>query len=331
MKKTLCMVVAVVGLVSTVAAQDPPTVSLTGTRVALEQLAQTAETRARMGVQSRITKGAPYSADTTTEAVQVLGDGNRIVRKTTTRVFRDAEGRTRVEQVSASGEVETVNISDPVSGETFVLNPAKRTAYKSGVVMVTPQGSAGASVSPGGRGVITTTRTADGSVRLDGSVTVEARQLETEEARRKAVEETAAQAGARGRGGRSGEPPTVAAGGFGGGGGGRGGGRGRGTGAGAPVREEIGQQVIEGVMATGTRTTTVIAAGAIGNDQPIRIVSEQWFSDDLKVLVLTKHSDPRVGETIFRLTNISRADPAASLFVVPSDYTLEQSFIRRDR
>jgi hypothetical protein len=95
------------------------------------------------------------------------------------------------------------------------------------------------------------------------------------------------------------------------------------------VREDLGSQVVEGVAATGTRTTTTIPAGSIGNEQPIVIVSEQWFSPELKVLVMTKHSDPRTGETTYRLTNIAQSEPARSLFEVPPDYTLRDSTIRR--
>jgi hypothetical protein len=82
-------------------------------------------------------------------------------------------------------------------------------------------------------------------------------------------------------------------------------------------------------MAKGTRSTTTIEAGAIGNAQPMQIVSEQWYSEDLKVLVMTKHSDPRTGETTYRLTNVQLAEPSASLFQVPADYTLKDSVIRR--
>jgi hypothetical protein len=95
-------------------------------------------------------------------------------------------------------------------------------------------------------------------------------------------------------------------------------------------REDLGQQAIEGVNASGTRTSTEIAAGAIGNEQPIKIVSEQWYSPDLQVLVLTKHADPRVGETTYRLTNIVRAEPAHSFFELPPDYTLKESMIRKE-
>jgi hypothetical protein len=102
------------------------------------------------------------------------------------------------------------------------------------------------------------------------------------------------------------------------------------AGIGDTTREDLGQQTIEGVTATGTRTTTVITAGAIGNDQPIRIVSEQWSSPDLKVLVLTKFSDPRSGETTYRLSGILRAEQPRTLFEVPADYTVQQSVIKRD-
>ena len=75
--------------------------------------------------------------------------------------------------------------------------------------------------------------------------------------------------------------------------------------------------------------TTTIPAGAIGNEQPLLIVSEQWFAPELKVLVMTRHNDPRTGETTYRLTNITQTEPARSLFEVPPDYTLRDSMIRR--
>jgi hypothetical protein len=86
-------------------------------------------------------------------------------------------------------------------------------------------------------------------------------------------------------------------------------------------RQDLGERIIEGVNAHGTRTTTTIPAGAIGNDQPLRIVSEEWFSPELQVLVLTKHSDPRSGETTYALSNIVRAEPDRTLFEIPADYS----------
>jgi hypothetical protein len=86
--------------------------------------------------------------------------------------------------------------------------------------------------------------------------------------------------------------------------------------------EPLGTRQIEGVAATGTRRTETIPAGRIGNDRPIVITDERWESPDLKVLVLSQHHDPRTGDVEYRLTNISRAEPAQHLFTVPADYTV---------
>jgi hypothetical protein len=87
-------------------------------------------------------------------------------------------------------------------------------------------------------------------------------------------------------------------------------------------KEDLGTQTVEGVNAVGTKTTITIPAGQIGNERAIEIVDERWFSQDLQTFVMTRHTDPRAGETLYRLTNISRTEPDHSLFEVPSDYTL---------
>ena len=285
---------------------------------------------ARATVESRITPGAPYSADAVTESVQVLSDGNRIARKTATRVYRDSEGRTRREQLSTTGEVQSVSISDPVGGSMYVLNPAAKTAHRNGVIVAGAGGGFGmATVTPGSSGTVTAVKTPDGGVRVAASSEEMTRRREVEAAGAGGVAAGSVSAGAGGANAGGGAavatrvypadavalPRTVAPSGVGGGG--------------TVNKEDLGTQVIEGVVATGTRTTTTIAAGAIGNEQPILIVSEQWFSPDLKVLVMTKHNDPRSGETIYRLTNIVQTEPARSLFEVPADYTLKDSVIRR--
>lgn len=86
---------------------------------------------------------------------------------------------------------------------------------------------------------------------------------------------------------------------------------------------DLGSQIVNGVNATGVRTTLTIAAGAIGNTQPIQVVREVWTSTDLKVPVLVKTTDPRSGNSTSQLTNIVRAEPDATLFQVPSDYTIK--------
>ena len=79
----------------------------------------------------------------------------------------------------------------------------------------------------------------------------------------------------------------------------------------------------------GRRLTTTIATGAIGNEWPITIVSEEWTSPDLQVLVLTDRKDPRAGDSSYRLQRIVRGDPAATLFQIPSDYEVKETGIRR--
>lgn len=85
----------------------------------------------------------------------------------------------------------------------------------------------------------------------------------------------------------------------------------------------LGTETINGVLAEGTRTTRTIAAGAIGNEKPIAITTERWYSSELQTYVLIKRSDPYVGQSEFQLTNIQRQEPDASLFHVPADYTVQ--------
>jgi len=82
--------------------------------------------------------------------------------------------------------------------------------------------------------------------------------------------------------------------------------------------EDLGTQTIEGVSAQGKRETVTIPAGQIGNERPIEIVTETWFSPELHTMVLRKHSDPRMGEITYRLTDIKRNEPDASLFQPPA-------------
>ncbi len=89
--------------------------------------------------------------------------------------------------------------------------------------------------------------------------------------------------------------------------------------------ESLGSKSIEGVMAEGTRTTITIPAGQVGNEQPLHTVMENWYSTDLKTVVLSRRSDPRNGDTVTRYSNIVRSEPAHSLFEVPGDYKVTDS------
>jgi hypothetical protein len=267
-------------------------------RAALER--QTYTLSVMRPVETRVTKGLPYSAEATTEFTQVLADGNRITRKTVTKIFRDSEGRTRREQMKqdGTGEPTTISIVDPAAGASFVLDPEKRTARRSAIAMarVAPSAPAVGRGGGGGRGGAVAPPSATPPTLPAGHDNVEQRRREIEAA-------AAAGMSARDASTEWRMSQELAA-------------------PGQATTESLGQQVVEGIIAEGKRTTTVITAGTIGNQQPIKIVSEQWFSPDLQVLVMTRHSDPRSGETIYRLVNLVRAEQDRSLFDVPPDYTV---------
>jgi len=88
----------------------------------------------------------------------------------------------------------------------------------------------------------------------------------------------------------------------------------------APATENLGDQTIDGIHTTGTRMTTTIPAGKMGNEQPILVTSERWYSPELKATIMTKHSDPWAGELKTQFTNVNTSEPDSSLFLVPSDY-----------
>ena len=93
--------------------------------------------------------------------------------------------------------------------------------------------------------------------------------------------------------------------------------------------EQLEPQTIEGVSASGHRRTTTIAAGAIGNELLITIVSEEWTAPELQVLVMTHRTDPRSGESSYKLLNIVRTEPDAYLFQVPADFTVKDTAIHK--
>jgi hypothetical protein len=259
--------------------------------------------RASTVVETRITTGRPYSAEATTEFTQVLGDGNKIARKATVRIHRDSDGRTRREELGTDGSVKSVSIYDPVAHVSYVLDPSTRTARKSTMRIAYPA-SAATPTDEVKKRIEARMATDRGSVEsAAGTITLAPvdvpGQAASEEVRKRQTE-TVALAGGRGRGVL--QPAT------------------RGP---QDLKEEsLGQKMVEGVPADGKRVTTVLPAGAIGNQQPITVLSEQWFSPDLEILLMTRHSDPRSGETTYTVTNIIRAEPQAGLFDVPADYTI---------
>ncbi len=274
--------------------------------------------------------GAPYAGEAVTESIQMLADGNRIVRRTTARIYRDGAGRTRRETIGPDGQVMNVVISDPVRGTSVVFNPGENSAHRTSIAtFVTTPDSGSSAVAGGGGAVVYYLTTGDKQqVELKKAQGVElkkaqeaelkAKQLAEQKAVQQHLEQQAVTAGVAGgvmTAGQAGAATWVSA--------GSGGGAAWSVSGYPSTKEELGEQAIEGVTAKGTRTTTTIPAGAIGNELPISITSEEWFSTDLKVLVMTKHADPRSGETTYRLMNIVRTEPNPSLFDLPAGVTVK--------
>ena len=252
-------------------------------------------------------KGAPYSAETVTESIQTLADGNRIVNRITSSVYRDSEGRTRRDQslkglgiFGASGEepTQTTFINDPVAGVTYTLDSRSRTAHKSVPFTFEFSRKPGETieghrfefkVAPGAAA-----GTASGNVIMTAPLPAPGPGLRVPHP------------------GVGPEGATTFV--F----------KSTKSGNANEVKEQLGKQLVEGVEAEGTRTTVTIPAGDIGNERAIEIVSERWYSPELQLVVMTRHSDPRFGETTYKLTNINRADPAKSLFEVPAGYTVKE-------
>jgi hypothetical protein len=88
-------------------------------------------------------------------------------------------------------------------------------------------------------------------------------------------------------------------------------------------KKELGTREFNGVKATGIQRSYEIPAGEIGNRNAIVVSTETWTSPELQAVVYRKHTDPRMGESVFRLEGLKREEPAASLFAVPSDYTIK--------
>ncbi len=97
----------------------------------------------------------------------------------------------------------------------------------------------------------------------------------------------------------------------------------------ADLVEDLGTATVNGVSVSGTRVTTTVPKGAIGNDREFHSTSERWFSPDLNLLIKSASVDPRFGTTSYEMTNISRVLPDPSLFRIPADYKPQPSPISK--
>jgi hypothetical protein len=242
-------------------------------------------------VPGKVVKDAPYSASATTEMTQQLSDGNQINHKTSSNIYRDSQGRTRREENFGGIGLLTVNGRQSHS-VVFISDPVSGSDY-----ILEPENKIARKMPSLPADGVTTTRFfgaagVGAAVHISGSGGSNV--------------QVAGVKGVQASGGPEIESVRVP------------------EDSGVQVSSEsLGQQTIEGVIADGKRMTTTIPAGAMGNQRPITTVTEEWFSRDLKVVVLSTTKDPRMGETTYRLTNIQRAEPSATLFTLPADYTVK--------
>jgi len=86
--------------------------------------------------------------------------------------------------------------------------------------------------------------------------------------------------------------------------------------------EPLGTQILEGIQAQGHRTIMTYPIGSMGNDRPVVTTMENWISPEFNITILSKTSDPRSGESVRALVNISLAEPDPSLFQIPPGYKI---------
>jgi hypothetical protein len=199
--------------------------------------------------------GEPFTANLTSQSVQILANGNQIQRQETGEVARDSQGDVYVQTTatlpssSGSKTVSSITIYDVVTKVVYRLNPQKMTGIESPLHQPTAPPT-------------TTTTTSNSS------------QVTT---------------------------------------------------------QNLGTQTINGVSATGTQVTRTIPAGTVGNTQPIQNVRITWISTVLQIPVEITRTDPRTGNSSFNLTDIMQTEPSASLFVVPTGYTVTSASARGRR
>ena len=243
-----------------------------------------------MDVMRPAASGPPYTADTEKEVTQVLADGTRISRKTSGRMARDAQGRTwRMTDASGSGNPR----GGPTPEMIMIVDIGAHSVYmlmptsKMALKMVLPDLEAAKKQA------------------MDSAWAGRAKPLATPGQASPSVPQPAGPQ----QTGTQPSPSTIAS---------------NPLLSGNTQTESLGERSVEGVIAQGKRYTSALAAGTIGNDRPIEVVAERWYSKELQGTVMMRISDPRKGEAVFRLVNIRLEDPPASLFEIPADYTVQE-------
>lgn len=272
--------------------------------------------------QNKSVKNSPFSADAVSESVQTLADGNRIVRSSTSKLYRNSEGRFRQEFVSGTGGSfgtsffygDGVTVINPGQSKFYLDSQAKIARVydelvSANVAIATTAPLAAVRAIEPVRAVEMSQLSPEARVEIERAKAELDKVKVNKEQFKAAADELKAAAEQMATTVVAAAPVN---------------GVGFATMARSPKwetrTEDLGDQNYEGVSAHGTRTITTIPAGEIGNERPIEITYEKWFSNELQMVVYSKQSDPRTGEQTYRLTNINRNEPDPSLFQVPQGY-----------
>jgi hypothetical protein len=242
------------------------------------------------GSSSGAVHGLPFSADTIYQTDQFLADGNHIHSEVHGKMFRDSEGRTRIEtEVPFHGpEKLHIHISDPVENGFIDLDTEKKTALvhdfgnASANEIRPPQptrpATAAAAIAPGALAPLTRPTALATTAAAPAATAALTKD-------RRDPQDSSEEAGST----------------------------------------DLGTMEIEGFTARGTRYIAMIPAGQLGNDKPMTNTTERWYSEDLKIELMTKSVSPQSGTHVHKLVNIRIGDPDPLLFQVPADYTVQET------
>ncbi|MGO4516029.1 hypothetical protein AB4Y89_09570 [Terriglobus sp. 2YAB30_2] len=239
---------------------------------------------------AEVVTGRPYTAQAVTELKQTLGNGAHITQKSEASVGRDSKGRTfRVQTMNSIGPWTSIGGPASAGGQNETA-PTLTTIFdpvNKTHIDYTDNPKRAHIIPLGGMGGPVFTASVAGGGPNIAYVTGEP---------------------AVGAVGFSTQTRVLTA---------------PGTPAKEPEAEQLGERQIDGFKAVGKRTRVVIPANSIGNDSPIEITHETWYSPDLKLILESTQNDPRFGETKYALVKISATEPSEKLFQVPAGYTVE--------
>lgn len=229
---------------------------------------------------------APFTAEIVTEKSQLLPDGNQIAQKSTRRTFRDSAGRMRNEILDDKGQTAYVHIIDQGEKVQYTLLPQRKTGTRVNLADMT-----GKTAEELRAAVAERSKTVAPGERFE--VISNVRVATPGKAVPATIERVAQLAGAELADRKWAAQATTSS---------------------------LGSREIEGVKADGTATSYTIPAGEIGNQKPITVTTEKWYSPELQIILSMKRSDPRTGETGYRVVNLKRGEQPKTLFTLPEGY-----------